>query len=75
MESPQTAVELESEPSDRGVAEADRIFGWRLESLKRAGYHDDAAFRAALYTAIDLHLALRLLDRGCSAETAARILL
>jgi hypothetical protein len=56
-------------------AESDRVFAWRLDSLKRAGYRDDATFSLAADTHVDLHLALELVERGCPAPTATRIML
>ena len=48
---------------------------WRAEELERAGYSNRAAGRLAARPDIDLHQAVRLLERGCSPELALRILL
>ena len=48
---------------------------WRSEELERAGYSHRAAGRLAARQDIDLHLAVRLLERGCPPELALRILL
>jgi hypothetical protein len=48
---------------------------WRTEELERAGYSSRAAGRLAARLDIDLHLAVRLLERGCSPELALKILL
>jgi hypothetical protein len=48
---------------------------WRSEELERAGYSHRAAGRLAARQDIDLHLAVRLLERGCPADLALRILL
>jgi hypothetical protein len=48
---------------------------WRTEELERAGYSHRAAGRLAARHDIDLHLAVRLLERGCSPDLALRILL
>ena len=48
---------------------------WRSEELERAGYSHRAAGRLAARHDIDLHLAVRLLERGCSPELALKILL
>jgi hypothetical protein len=56
-------------------AESERIFAWRLLSLKQGGYDDNAAFVLAHVGHVDLHLAVDLVARGCSTQTAARILL
>lgn len=64
-----TAAEL------REVTEIERVEHWRLEALERAGYPHDAALRLAARHDVDLHRAIRLLESGCPAETAVRILL
>jgi hypothetical protein len=48
---------------------------WRSEELERAGYSPRAAGRLASRHDIDLHVAVRLLERGCSPELALKILL
>jgi len=48
---------------------------WRTEELERAGYSHRAAGRLAARHDVDLHLAVRLLERGCSPELALQILL
>jgi hypothetical protein len=48
---------------------------WRTEELARAGYSPRAAGRLAARHDIDLHQAVRLLERGCSPELALKILL
>jgi hypothetical protein len=55
--------------------EDERVFSWRHASLLAAGYDHRLAFKLALRRDVDLHLALRLRERGCPSETAARILL
>ena len=76
MEAPKTqTAETVDESGSWRADEPDRIYAWRLDSLKRAGFHDDTAFSLATGAHVDLHLALELVDRGCSVETAARILL
>jgi hypothetical protein len=55
--------------------ESERIARWRAEELERAGYDADAAAQLASRPYVDLHLAVDLLERGCPAETALRILL
>ena len=56
-------------------SESERVVRWRAEALARAGYEPDAARELAARLDIDLHHAIALLERGCSPETAARILL
>jgi hypothetical protein len=48
---------------------------WRAEELERAGYSHRAAERLAARQDVDLHQAVRLLERGCSPELALKILL
>ena len=55
--------------------EAERIERWRAEELKRAGYDPVGAGELAARSDVDLHLAVDLLERGCPADTALRILL
>jgi hypothetical protein len=55
--------------------ELDRIEHWRIEELERAGYGHRAAWRLAARHDIDLHAAVRLLQRGCTPELALRILI
>jgi hypothetical protein len=55
--------------------ETERIERWRYEALVRAGYEPSAARRIAARPEIDLHHAVDLLQRGCSAELALAILL
>jgi hypothetical protein len=55
--------------------ESERIERWRVEELERAGYGAEEAVELASRHYVDLHLAVELLERGCPAETALRILL
>jgi hypothetical protein len=55
--------------------ENERIERWRAEELERAGYEASDAAALAACVDVDLHLAIELLERGCPAETALRILL
>lgn len=55
--------------------ELEKIERWRAEELMRAGYGTRAAGRIAARHDIDLHRAIELLERGCSAELATKILL
>jgi hypothetical protein len=55
--------------------ELEKIEGWRTEELERAGYSRRAAGRLAARHDVDLHLAVELLQRGCSPELALKILL
>jgi len=55
--------------------EAERVERWRAEELERAGYDLGAAAMLAASPAVDLHLAIDLLSRGCPQDTAMQILL
>jgi hypothetical protein len=55
--------------------EADRVERWRAEELMRAGYDPAGAVVLASRPDVDLHAATDLLERGCPAELALRILL
>ena len=47
---------------------------WRFDSLREAGFDERDALELAMRVDVDLHLALRLIHRGCNHETALRIL-
>ena len=66
-----TAAELDLELD----AETERVLLWREEELERVGYGRETARDLAERTYVDLHLAMDLLQKGCPAETAVRILL
>ena len=55
--------------------ETDLIEAWRAEALERAGYGAAAAAAIAVRHDIDLHRATDLLELGCPADLALRILL
>jgi hypothetical protein len=55
--------------------ELERVERWRAEELMRAGYDPGAAADLAVRLDIDLHTAIDLLERGCPADLAVRILL
>jgi hypothetical protein len=57
------------------VTEAERVERWRAEELERAGFPVDTAIILAGRTDIDLHAAVRLVQRGCAPDLAAEILL
>jgi hypothetical protein len=65
-----SAIEIQFE---RGTEE-DRVLTWRRQELVRAGYGDQIADMLSELRYVDLHLATRLLGRGCPAETALKIL-
>jgi hypothetical protein len=55
--------------------ETELIEAWRAEALERAGYGAAAAAEIAVRHDIDLHKATDLVERGCPADLALRILL
>ena len=61
--------------SESDSGELQRVLSWRLDVLERAGYPIAAAGLLAGNTDVDLHVATDLRLRGCSPETALRILL
>ena len=63
----------ETAPLDQ--TEAERVVRWRFEELVRFGYDFDAALELAVHGEIDLHLACKLVHKGCAPEIARRILL
>jgi hypothetical protein len=48
---------------------------WRLDTLARAGYDVESAAVLAASPEVDLHLAVSLLQRGCTVALALQILL
>lgn len=55
--------------------EFERVTAWRACELLKAGYEPLVAVDLAEHQEVDLHLALELVERGCSPDLAARILL
>jgi hypothetical protein len=55
--------------------ETELVEQWRHEALWRAGYDAEAAVVLAASHDVDLHLAVELLERGCTQELALQILL
>ena len=55
--------------------EVERVEQWRAHSLERAGYDAEAAAVLAASPEVDLHVAVSLLERGCSVSLALQILL
>lgn len=51
----------------------EQVIAWRRETLARAGFDEERADRIARSNA-DLHVAVRMLEQGCDAELAERIL-
>jgi hypothetical protein len=59
---------------DATETEKSKVEGWRLHVLMEAGYPLPLAERIAASDA-DIHRAVELIAAGCTAETAAEILL
>lgn len=57
------------------LTEIERIEEWRRERLEAAGFTPEAARALAERHDVDLHAAIDLVEHGCPAETALRILL
>jgi hypothetical protein len=62
---PHTVGELELQTIPQAV---EKVVGWRLEELMRAGYDRDAAMRLAAHIDVDLHVAVDLCEPGLSAK-------
>jgi hypothetical protein len=63
---------MESNLPTRWVAP--EVRDWRRQVLRQAGFTDRLAGELATDGAVDLHDLLKLVDRGCPPELAARIL-
>ena len=55
--------------------ETELVEAWRAEQLEMAGYGAQAAAELAMRHDVDLHIAVELIARGCSADLALKILL
>ena len=58
-----------------GSVQAEDVLRWRFRELVRVGFDPCDAMILASHVEIDIHAAADLVCRGCSPETAARILL
>lgn len=63
-----------TQPARVALDEAERVLLWRITRLVDAGYCAECAVELGCAT-VDLHTAVDLLERGCPAELALRILL
>jgi hypothetical protein len=54
--------------------ELDRVERWRTAELMRVGFPGDDAVALAARFEVDLHDAIKLVQRGCPTELAVRIL-
>jgi hypothetical protein len=55
--------------------ESERVERWRAGELMRAGFDPSTAVELAASVDVDLHTAIDMLERGCPADLAVRILL
>jgi hypothetical protein len=62
-------AETNVRPSEQELVEQ-----WRAQALERAGYPEQVAAELATRPDIDLHRAVKLIERGCAPELAAQIL-
>jgi hypothetical protein len=65
-----TATELHQRETEQ-----QRIERWRADMLERAGWSVEQAAELAARSDVDLHTAIGLIENGCPAEVALRILL
>jgi hypothetical protein len=66
-----SAAKLQERPD----VELELVEQWRAESLARVGYDLESSAVLAASHEVDLHLAMRLLERGCPVDLALQILL
>jgi len=64
-----------AELQERPDVEIELVEQWRAQSLVRVGYDLESAAVLAASHEIDLHHAMRLLERGCPVGLALQILL
>lgn len=64
-----------AESQQLDAPEMDEVLRWRFDVLVRAGYDTGNAMILAGHGEVDLHEATDLVLRGCSPETALRIVL
>ena len=62
-----TTAQLES--INAAENEKDRVFTWRCDELRRAGYSFQDALLLAICEDVDLHLATDLPAHGCPYDT------
>ncbi len=64
-----------AELRERPDVEIELVEKWRAQSLARAGYDEESAAVLAASHEVDLHGAMRLVERGCPVALALQILL
>lgn len=70
-----TSATATPEPEKESLSEKDKIEGWRMSQLVRAGYDVASAELLAQRRDVDLHLAAEMLAAGCTVSLAVLILL
>jgi len=70
----ENTVEMPTTETDARQTEQQLVESWRAAELERAGYPPEAAAELAARSDVDLHLAVEILGKGCSAELALSIL-
>lgn len=66
---------VEQEAEEHGSSESARVECWREEVLVKAGYPVIVARAIAHELDVDLHVAVALVEQGCSPGMAMEILL
>jgi len=61
--------------TDLDSPEMAQVLRWRLRTLLGAGYGYGDAINLARRGDVDLHAAIRLVERGCPSATAVEILI
>jgi hypothetical protein len=67
-----TAISEQTTVAEEAVTQ---LLRWRYQQLCRAGFEPEDATVLATHTAVDLHRALDLVQRGCPPKLALQILL
>jgi hypothetical protein len=67
-------VEMPTAETNIRQTEQELVEAWRASELERAGYSPAAAAELAIRVDVDLHLAVELLQKGCSPYLAYKIL-
>jgi hypothetical protein len=70
----ESMIEMSIAETNVRQTEQELVESWRAAELERAGYPAAAAFELAARTDVDLHLAVELLQKGCTADLALNIL-
>jgi hypothetical protein len=67
-------VDLKSAEDAAARREADAVVAWRRARLRQAGFAGELAEQLSGDCRVDLHALIELVERGCPAPLAARIL-